>query len=234
MENDEKCLSLNAGGSQRPSGGPDPQCGSQLSHNLKLSPNEARESSSRGVKGRKGGIFGARVLRLVRETYERATKKTKVRWDQGGPSESRTGASHKHPHNDPATNDPLDFFRGLSFCPFLFPRPHTACICAYFLETSSSSTSLSSSPSHFCTAEYARLSFSRRSILARFIFSLPFFLSRPRAAFSPRVLFLFARLFPASPFGPSENTRGAFFSGGPVTREHAAGPRAVELILIFG
>lgn len=49
MENDEKCLSLNAGGSQRGPAGDSGSCGSQLSHNLRLFPN-ARESPSRGKR----------------------------------------------------------------------------------------------------------------------------------------------------------------------------------------
>lgn len=49
MENDEKCLSLNAGGSQPGPAGDSTRCGSQLSHNLKLAKREKDRERGRDV-----------------------------------------------------------------------------------------------------------------------------------------------------------------------------------------
>lgn len=138
MENDEKCLSLNAGGSRRclrldltrldSTRFDSTRCGSQLSHNLKLSPNEARESRPREERG---GIRGP-CRSHERNVYEGVTKgrkKTRRRRRKGHELERVGGREPRGTRivwaraintriTISATNVPLDFF-------YIFPAPLT-------------------------------------------------------------------------------------------------------------
>lgn len=136
MENDEKCLSLNTGGSRRPTARGaarrlgsarlrlQVQCGSQLSHNLKLSPNERGERAFFSLV--KGDGEDVPVL-MWASCEERAKEQQK----KGGNPQGERGPNRKGPRaintriTISATNVPLGT-PSSSSAPFSYPRGHDA------------------------------------------------------------------------------------------------------------
>lgn len=134
MENDEKCLSLNAGGSRRPTGDSAPVWEPVITQSETLPERKARESSSREERG--GGRGTLRMLRcpcgLLRARNARRSNKKKGAHKRG--PWIVKAASHKHPHNDLCDERPFgDFFLPPPPPPhFLIPAV-TMRTCIYFL-----------------------------------------------------------------------------------------------------
>lgn len=130
----------------------------------------ARESST----GRTGGIRGP-CRSHERNVYEGVTKgrkKTRRRRRKGHELErgvkrdpNRTGASHKHPHNDLCDERPFGLFLHLPGAPHLFLSLRPRCARAYFLGTrpppsDPSSPSLRLLPNALCDTRLLSLSLS--------------------------------------------------------------------------
>lgn len=166
------------------------RCGSQLSHNLKLSP----ERGARVAHREKEGDSGVRVGPM-RGTYEGVTrreKRTRPRrrkgHELGGKGGlNRTGASHKHPHNDLCDERPFGPLLRLSrspLCPppcslfppsFLIPAA-TMCTCILSRHSPPSAPLLPPSSAAKRIMRYASLFLPRPILrtlsLARFVSSL--------------------------------------------------------------
>lgn len=203
------------------------RCGSQLSHNLKLSPNERRETLLLLLRFAKGGT--ARMFRCscglhARGTREEATKREGARIVKA--------ASHKHPHNDLC--DERSF--GDSF--FVLLRPiflslRTMRTCIYFLRlpplpplylsfSFSFHVMQSLFPSPFILHTLCPCTSSLRHL------SLSLFLHHPSRVH--HLSFSHASSFPFL-FSPPRNSSRYIFFSGKVCRNT---PRpAGELVLIF-
>lgn len=193
------------------------RCGSQLSHNLKLSPNERQESLLLVKKeGRERGCSGAHVSSFVRGTREEATKRRgHTRGGEGGAWIVKA-ASHKHPHNDLCDERPFgDSFFLLPPSPpphFLIPAV-TMRTCIYFLRP----LFLSLRIMHHASLSVPLAVHSSCCALVLRLFIISLFLPRPRAFIS-----FFLTIHRPFLFSPPRNSSRYIFSAG----KHAGTRRA--------